>query len=314
MRVLETDLAEHPENAGGHLLLGEWFHAKKNYRGAIQHLEAAARVDSELSDPHYNLGDVNYELALLDMVMRERYTQHPNGFLLFAPDEPAKQIFRKAIDEYNAAKSLKKSFREPGPEGATVAYSNPDRARERLRQASIYVSDARQESMLMWDQMHAAGETALTGREKIFEVRRTEDDLSFLRNYLTPELVQRIAEMQCDDRFRRCSMACEGRKEACLVKRKALREQLGNTTDLAAKSVLEQRLERLRCFRRFRRCDWRRSQGSNVLPKKEDRCRRRRRPARPSRPPPAHPRQAPFRARHFSARSTGVGADFLARA
>src|SRR6266853_405837 len=29
-------------------------------------------------------------------------------------------------------------------------------------------------------------------REKIFEVRRTEDDLSFLRNYLTPDLVQRL--------------------------------------------------------------------------------------------------------------------------
>src|SRR2546426_2724529 len=43
-----------------------------------------------------------------------------------------------------------------------------------------------------WNQMHAAGETPLTGREKMFEVRRTEDDLSFLRNYLTPELVQRL--------------------------------------------------------------------------------------------------------------------------
>lgn len=31
-----------------------------------------------------------------------------------------------------------------------------------------------------------------TGREKIFEVRRTEDDLSFLRNYLTIELVERL--------------------------------------------------------------------------------------------------------------------------
>ena len=43
-----------------------------------------------------------------------------------------------------------------------------------------------------WDHMHAAGETPLTGRDKLFEVRRTEDDLSFLRNYLTPELVQRL--------------------------------------------------------------------------------------------------------------------------
>jgi stage V sporulation protein R len=44
-----------------------------------------------------------------------------------------------------------------------------------------------------WNQMHAAGETSLTGRDKLFEVRRTEDDLSFLRNYLTPELVQRLS-------------------------------------------------------------------------------------------------------------------------
>ena len=43
-----------------------------------------------------------------------------------------------------------------------------------------------------WDQKHAAGEVALTGRQKLFEVRRTEDDLSFLRNYLTPELVERL--------------------------------------------------------------------------------------------------------------------------
>lgn len=43
-----------------------------------------------------------------------------------------------------------------------------------------------------WDAMHAAGESPLTGRQKLFEVRQSEDDLSFLRNYLTPELVQRL--------------------------------------------------------------------------------------------------------------------------
>jgi stage V sporulation protein R len=43
-----------------------------------------------------------------------------------------------------------------------------------------------------WDTLHAAGETPLTGRQKLFEVRRTEDDLSFLRNYLTTELVEKL--------------------------------------------------------------------------------------------------------------------------
>ncbi len=43
-----------------------------------------------------------------------------------------------------------------------------------------------------WDKMHAAGEVKLTGREKLFEVRRTEDDISFLRNYLTRELMEKL--------------------------------------------------------------------------------------------------------------------------
>jgi stage V sporulation protein R len=43
-----------------------------------------------------------------------------------------------------------------------------------------------------WDTFHAAGTSPLTGRQKIFEVRSTEDDLSFLRNYLTAGLVEQL--------------------------------------------------------------------------------------------------------------------------
>jgi stage V sporulation protein R len=43
-----------------------------------------------------------------------------------------------------------------------------------------------------WDEKHAAGESDITGREKIFEVRREEDDISFLRNYLTADLAQEL--------------------------------------------------------------------------------------------------------------------------
>ena len=43
-----------------------------------------------------------------------------------------------------------------------------------------------------WDALHAAGESPITGRQKLFEVRRTEDDISFLRNYLTLELMQKL--------------------------------------------------------------------------------------------------------------------------
>jgi stage V sporulation protein R len=54
-------------------------------------------------------------------------------------------------------------------------WSEDPRERERLRREKhLYVPDTR----------------PMTGREKIFEVRRTEDDISFLRNYLTTKLVK----------------------------------------------------------------------------------------------------------------------------
>ena len=43
-----------------------------------------------------------------------------------------------------------------------------------------------------WDALHKEGKSSLTGRQKLFEVRRTEDDISFLRNYLTVELMEKL--------------------------------------------------------------------------------------------------------------------------
>jgi stage V sporulation protein R len=43
-----------------------------------------------------------------------------------------------------------------------------------------------------WDALHAAKKSALTGRQKLFDVRRSEDDISFLRNYLTVELMEKL--------------------------------------------------------------------------------------------------------------------------
>ncbi|MDP3772365.1 MAG: SpoVR family protein [bacterium] len=48
-----------------------------------------------------------------------------------------------------------------------------------------------------WDTLHATGESSLTGRQKIFQVRR-DDDISFLRNYLTRELMERLELFRYD--------------------------------------------------------------------------------------------------------------------
>lgn len=43
-----------------------------------------------------------------------------------------------------------------------------------------------------WDKMYAEGKSSITGRQKIFQVRKEEDDISFIRNYLTPEIVDEL--------------------------------------------------------------------------------------------------------------------------
>ena len=43
-----------------------------------------------------------------------------------------------------------------------------------------------------WDKLYAAGKSSLTGREKLFEIRRQENDISFIANYLTQELADEL--------------------------------------------------------------------------------------------------------------------------
>ena len=43
-----------------------------------------------------------------------------------------------------------------------------------------------------WDKLHEEGESELTGLEKIYQVVDTEDDISFIRNYLTEEISEEL--------------------------------------------------------------------------------------------------------------------------
>jgi len=45
---------------------------------------------------------------------------------------------------------------------------------------------------IRWDKKYNEGESNITGRQKIFEVMRDEDDISFLRNYLTADMAQEL--------------------------------------------------------------------------------------------------------------------------
>lgn len=43
-----------------------------------------------------------------------------------------------------------------------------------------------------WNEMHRNGESDIDGRAKLFKVREEENDISFISNYLTPELAEEL--------------------------------------------------------------------------------------------------------------------------
>jgi stage V sporulation protein R len=43
-----------------------------------------------------------------------------------------------------------------------------------------------------WNKLHEAGESDIDGLQKIYEVVATEDDISFIRNYLTKEIAEEL--------------------------------------------------------------------------------------------------------------------------
>lgn len=63
-----------------------------------------------------------------------------------------------------------------------------------------------------WNEKFKAGESKVDGRAKLFEIRSLEDDFSFLRNYLTPELIE---EMELYTYAPACDCGAGGRGGAC---------------------------------------------------------------------------------------------------
>ncbi len=98
------------------------------YRQAAQDFEAAIKVEPDSADPHYGLGSIYYELALLDLASRELYDLRDKGMLVldpesgikwerlpriaFSPDRRSSVILGKALSELQEGKGRKQEFDE----------------------------------------------------------------------------------------------------------------------------------------------------------------------------------------------------------
>jgi hypothetical protein len=125
-----------------------------NYRKALEQMVIVSNGDPTLSDPHYGMGDIYYDLALLDMLVRKKFSSHDNGALRFEPDATTRLIFGKAMEEYSMARSQTGSL-TVYDNGRRIVFSDKEGAERRFQQASVYISGAPENAIFTLDQEKA---------------------------------------------------------------------------------------------------------------------------------------------------------------
>ena len=142
-------VAADPSDVRARVLLAGGYQTSYNYRLAIQQLQIAVSLDAEIGDPHLLLGDIYFELGMLDMVIRELYQQDPKGYLVFTPDSASKQILTEALEEYDLGLQRQKTlaFTRPGvngqPGAELILTRGPEDVMRRIEQASHYLAASR---------------------------------------------------------------------------------------------------------------------------------------------------------------------------
>lgn len=137
-RIEEDRVDIWTSNARAQIVLALAYKEERKFRDAIEHIEVAIRLRPEVSDAHCVLGDVLYELALMNMVVKGEYRQ--KELLLFEPGETSRQLFRRAVDSYNlAAKILSESLTRK-EEGTTIEVCDMsmEYRLSRMQRASLY--------------------------------------------------------------------------------------------------------------------------------------------------------------------------------
>jgi tetratricopeptide (TPR) repeat protein len=139
----ETAVRNNPNNAPNRVVLALTYKESGMFRKAVEQLNIAVELNPKLSDAHCVMGDVMYELALMNMVLREEFVSaEKTGLLLFKPGGVSRQIFSQAVSEYNLASKIATEGLTRTKDGFTVEICDiqEDYRRSRLERASLYAS------------------------------------------------------------------------------------------------------------------------------------------------------------------------------
>ncbi len=114
--VSKEDCKSDLQNYSCWIILGQTYAMSMRYRDALEMYNNAFELDPLLADSYYSVGNVYYELAMVDLIRRKKYDIDA-GKLLFeiSPDDYSRVLFKAALDEYAKADS-KQTYNDQHPE------------------------------------------------------------------------------------------------------------------------------------------------------------------------------------------------------
>jgi tetratricopeptide (TPR) repeat protein len=158
---LEAQVKANPNDVRAHIMLGQEYYITFSHRKAIEQLDRAIALDPELSDGHCALGNIIYDLGLLNMlVKKEYYTKEfkEGGIgLVFTPGESSRLLFAHAVEKYKTAKTHTRTLTQQSANDVTIMICDVNYLTERVQFAQRYASGERfEDAFSALDQMRAA--------------------------------------------------------------------------------------------------------------------------------------------------------------
>lgn len=113
----------------------------KGYRQATDDFRTVRSINTELADPHYGLGTLYYNLAMLDLLKRGRYKVHHKGKMRINPqtgvpemihpaielflDDHSRAQFSLSLNEFESGQRLQQAYSHDG-RNAHVMFASED--------------------------------------------------------------------------------------------------------------------------------------------------------------------------------------------
>lgn len=83
------------------VVLGQWYSAANKNRQALQYFTRAYEINPKIADPYYARGNVYYELALIDLIRKQKFSIDSDKLdCVLTPDEQSKVLFSRVMNEY----------------------------------------------------------------------------------------------------------------------------------------------------------------------------------------------------------------------